>query len=81
VIAPLLAVTLELEASAYLSKAKSAPAIFGAVMLASVPGPPLMPTVYGIEWLHVTETAAVAFVPAAEYGPGVAADTETAHVA
>jgi hypothetical protein len=40
-----------------------------------------MPTVYGIEWLHVTETAAVAFVPAAEYGPGVAADTETAHVA
>jgi hypothetical protein len=58
---PRLGVAFETGANAYRSKSESAPVIFGVVTLASIPGPPLMPTVYGMEWLHVTETAGVAF--------------------
>jgi hypothetical protein len=55
-----LTVPVDLETSAYLSEFESASIIFGVATLA-IPGPPFMPTVYGTRWLHVTETAAVAF--------------------
>jgi hypothetical protein len=60
-----LGIPLATDASAYLSKAESAPVIPEAVTVA-IPGPPLRPTVYGMELLQLTETAGAAPMPVVE---------------